>query len=330
MRCLADFEVVAELCLKQPNEVIAFSLPFGNVEVHLKNDANRATAQASLLSVRIIFAADDLDSAVELSQSILADVLSALAFVTNGAFSLHRLKKIVDWTPGIVDRQMLVFAGAAAASPAEALLDRDLLKIVEDMNQLNLDTPIRSAMRWFRLGVGAEVLEEQFQYFWFALEIIAGIDKPNEKVHDRCTKCNGALYCEACKVHPTHRLFASQAIAKIIGDITGDTKGEVYAAISLVRNTLMHGRMLDEIEKDLPCESYKVVDRLGMIVWKALASLLTSKYKFQIPNVLLPSTYIRHALSAYTNITVRLPDGPNGLNVGSIDDIGINVEIVRS
>lgn len=330
MRCLADLELVADLCFIDSYEAFNISHQSGRFEFYVKNLTSTELDGQMLLSAQIIFDAENIEAAEDLSKSLLAEVLNALAFVTNAGFTLHRLVKIVDWTSGIDERQVLFFTSPKRVDPSAPLLERVLLESAELMLSLELDSPVKSAMRWFRLGVGADVLEEQFQYFWFALEIIAEIKKPTEKVYDACPKCQSPLFCEACKTHPDHRPFPKQAIEHLVSKITGDQSGEVFHTLNTVRNTLMHGRQLQDAEPDLPYESYKVVDKLGKIVWNSLASILPAKYAEKRPVHLLPNTYIRHELTAAVHATIKFPKGPNGQCIEFIRNLKPTVEIVRN
>ncbi|MGO7785661.1 methylamine utilization protein MauJ, partial [Rhizobium ruizarguesonis] len=58
---------------------------------------------------------------------------------------------------------------------------------------------MRRALRWYRLGIHAYSPDDQFTYFWFALEIVAEFQKPTSKVHDKFPHCQSALYCEKCE-----------------------------------------------------------------------------------------------------------------------------------
>ncbi|MYM66244.1 hypothetical protein GTP45_05265 [Pseudoduganella sp. FT55W] len=329
MKCLADYDVEVDICLEKPE---TFSSSLGSesqFEFHIKNKAQEGDKEGSLVSIKIVFEVDQIEDAADISRAILADIINSLAFVTNGRFSPYRLTKIIDWTPGLTSRTLLFFTEPAADAPAIAAIGDEILTFTQELIQLDLSNPLKSAMRWFRLGVAAEVLEEQFQYFWFALEILAQIDKPNDKVPDRCAKCRGALFCSACNEHPKHRAFSTQLIEKLVSDISGDTQGETYGIFVRVRNTLMHGNQLHEIESELPCEAYEVVDKLAGIVWKVICFNVNKKWPVSGRPFLLPSTYVKHLVMAATNMTITLPEGPNGLDIHSCDELGIEASVVR-
>jgi hypothetical protein len=58
------------------------------------------------------------------------------------------------------------------------------------------------SMRWWARGVSASPTWYQFQFFWYALEILAEHVKPADAVADRCPACPGELYCRECDKVP--------------------------------------------------------------------------------------------------------------------------------
>jgi hypothetical protein len=327
MKCLADYDVEVDICLEDSETFVSSPNQARKYDFYIKNKVQKENETNNTLSIKIVFDVDELENAADESKVILADIINSLAFVTNGKFSPYRLTKVIDWTPGLTSRRLIFYTEPAPDAAAIAAINAEILAFAQELIQLDLDTPIKSAMRWFRLGVAAEVLEEQFQYFWFALEILAQIDKPSDPVNDQCSKCKGALFCSACNEHPKHKPFNSQLIAKLVGEISRDNTGEVYKVFSKVRNTLMHGNQLHEIESKLPCESYKVVDKLAQTVWTTLHSKLNKAWPINGRPFLLPSTYVKHLITAATHMTITLPDGSNGLDVHACDDLGIEASI---
>jgi hypothetical protein len=330
MKCLADYDVEVDICLEDSKTFFSVPNQVSKYEFYIKNKVQKGNETNNILSIKIVFDVDAMENAADLSREILADIINSLAFVTNGKFSPYRLTKVIDWTPGLTSRRLIFYTEPAPDAAAIAAINDEILTFAQELIQLDLDSPIKSAMRWFRLGVAAEVLEEQFQYFWFALEILAQIDKSSDPVNDQCSKCKGALFCAACNEHPKHKPFNSQLIAKLVGEMSGDNTGEVYKVFGLIRNTLMHGRQLHEIESKLPCETYKVVDKLAQAVWTALHSKLNKVWPINGRPFLLPSTYVKHLIMAATNMTITLPDGPNGLDIHACDDLGIEASLTHN
>jgi hypothetical protein len=200
----------------------------------------------------------------------LANILSHLAYVTNRKFSIITLKRVIDWTPGIVERPAIIFVETPEWNLAEPKLDSAFLNTVERMLAMQSGEEQQTAMRWYRLAIRDDNIEDQFSYFWFALEIAAQKLKGTEKVPSSCPHCNGALYCQSCDTHPVHKRFASQAIQQIIYRVHPQDGDEVFKALHKVRNTLMHGGRIQSILDDLPCHEQQIVSKLAFVTWRAI------------------------------------------------------------
>lgn len=127
-----------------------------------------------------------------------------------------------------------------------------------------------TAMRWFRLGVSESNHEQQFNYFWFALEIVAQALKTTEKRNSQCPRCHGRLYCEACKTHPTHRPYPGEAIRDLVGRVDPAHGSDVFETLQKVRHTLLHGNRIESIVAELPCNPQQAVDTLARVTWWAI------------------------------------------------------------
>ena len=83
--------------------------------------------------------------------------------------------------------------------------------------------------------------EEQFSYFWFALEVAAKTMKGKEKIASKCPKCQGKLFCEICKDYPLHRRYSGEAIQQVVETVHPADSEQVFKTLQLIRHTLMHG-----------------------------------------------------------------------------------------
>ena len=164
---------------------------------------------------------------------------------------------------------------------------------------LTFETPpaIRRALRWYRLGVDFDVPDDQFTYFWFALETVAEYQKSNAKVHDKCPHCQSPLYCETCRDHPVHKPYAKQAIRDLLKAADQEFDDATFGLLDGTRNSLMHGSTLKEIEKSLPDPHDKIVDTLGRLLWRALI--------IQFPRELFDGTLVMGAPSTYLHYTAH-------------------------
>jgi hypothetical protein len=192
------------------------------------------------------------------------------------------------------------------------VLDEQITHTADHLLQHDIPPALRRAMRWYRIGISAPMPDDQFQYFWFALELIAISKESTEKVNDRCPTCRSPLYCETCNTHPLHWPYEKQKIRALIQAVDKECNEAKLEMLEKARNTLMHGGTLREIEEKLPQPHEEVVDILGKIVFFALLNqfpreLFTEKLTF-----LNPSTYVHRTLSGIAHMQTVVPRNADG------------------
>jgi hypothetical protein len=314
MRCIADFEVLSDFCIADDTKKLKLRHPTGHYEVHIKNGPKPQPPALPHLSVQVIFDSPDLSTAKGDSREHLFDALNMLAFVTNSRFEYHRLLKIIDWTPGITMREALIFTGFDPATDPEPMLNDALVDSAQKLLETESAPAMKRALRWFRLGLAGESPEETFQYFWFALEIVAEGQKSPAKVHDRCPKCQGNLYCESCKEYPTHRPYAKQAIRQLINEIIEEDADKIFGVLDKARNALMHGARLKDVEEALNVSSEHLVDILGRVAWRSLLRLLPPNVELMNTELAMaePTSYVRRRMTYSAHIITVVPTGADG------------------
>ncbi len=297
MRCLANYEIESDMSVISDETRLKIDHPKGEFTAYVKNVVRPDYSAPFMLSLQIGFDAPSLEDAREIARDKLIQCLNMLAFNTGASVHLHRTKQIVDATPGLGMKQCLVWADSFGHDDPQPFLDEAVVESIEHLLQFDPPRAIQRALRWYRLGIHASVPEDQFQYFWFALEIVAEHRKPSDKVNDKCPVCRSPLYCEACKEHPTHKPYPKQAIRDVIEAVNEDVDEETMNALDKTRNALMHGATLKEVN-DLPKSGEQMVDVLGKIVFMALVhqfpkDLFTEK-KVRFGD---PTTYIRRKMT---------------------------------
>jgi hypothetical protein len=190
--------------------------------------------------------------------------------------------------------------------------DERILRSIERLLQFDPPPAIRRALRWYRIGLNASLPEDQFIYFWFALEILAEYQKAPEKVTDNCPHCRSALYCETCDTHPTHRPYAKQAILALIKAVEPACEEETLEALDKCRNALMHGATLKEIESSLPKFDEHIVDVLGRILFKALVNQFPRQIFEEEVQIGAPTTYLHLTMSAFAHVRTVFPEDESG------------------
>ncbi|GAB7025750.1 methylamine utilization protein MauJ [Geotalea toluenoxydans] len=329
MNCIADFEVLSDLCVENDTKKLKIVHPAGRYELHIKNGPKQATPQSPFLSVQVIFESPDLNTAKELSKEFLTDGLNALAFVTNSRFEYSRILKIVDWTPGESKRGALLFTEFDPANEPVSMLNDSFIESTQKLLEIEMSPQIKRALHWFRLGLAGESVEDTFQFFWFAFEILAEAQKKPLKIHDRCPKCRTDLYCESCKEYPTHKPYPKQAICQLVNDLVANNADELFGFLDMARNALMHGDWLEDIEADIPFSSDYLVDILGKLTCNAILRILPNESLTADLVIGEPDSYVRRKMSAVAHINTVVPlDSDGKLHIENFPKFDVSIKPV--
>jgi hypothetical protein len=312
MRCVANYEVKAEVSVFEDDRWMAIKHPNGLFRARIRNIVRKDFSSPFLLSLHLYFDVPSLDEAADIAEERLADCLNILAFVTGSRFMRHRIRQIVDCASGVQMRSCLLWADSIGHEDPTPLLDDRIANSIERLLTFDAPPAIRRAMRWYRLGINSSIPDDQFQCFWFALEIIATSQKSSEKVPDLCPHCRSPLYCESCKKHPAHRPYDKQAIRALIKVIDKDCDDKVLDILEKTRNSLMHGETMREIEKGLPEPHDEIVDVLGRIVFMALINQFPREIFQEKVIIGNPSTYVHRALAGVAHVQTVVPEGSDG------------------
>lgn len=194
----------------------------------------------------------------------------------------------------------------------QPFLNAEQTKTIERLLEFDIPPAIRRALRWYRLGIDADVTDDQFTYFWFSLEIVAEFQKPSTKVNDKCPVCQNALYCEACVTYPLHRPYPKQTIRELILQLDKNCDEATVALLDKTRNSLMHGATLREIEHSLPDPHEAIVDKLGKILWMALIRQFPAEMFDGSLEMGVPSTYVHYKQNAVAHIQTVVPVDSDG------------------
>ena len=252
MRVLADFVLDSDLCLKPESGPLTLNGPDGSFALTLSNAEHDQTLKSSVLSAQLIFDTPSFENVKTAAIDKLSVCLNSLTYATNRKFASVVLKRIIDWTPGTIDRRALIYKETPEWDIAEPALDPDFMHTAERL--LAMSSGAQAAMRWYRRAIGANVIDDQFSYFWFALEIVAETLKGAERVPSKCPHCQSALFCEKCNTHPTHRRYPGEAIQQTIQRVHPQTSDEIFSTLQTIRHSLMHGGRISSVIDKLPCD----------------------------------------------------------------------------
>jgi len=315
MQCVANYEMKAEASVFEDGRWLQIAHPKGLFRARLRNIVRNDFSTPFLLTLHLYFEAPNLDEAHEIAEERLVDCLNMLVLTTGCRFTRHRIRQIVDATsPGITGmRSLHMWGDSIGHDDPHPVLDEDVTHTAEHLLKYDIPPALRRAMRWYRLGVNSTIPDDQFQYFWFALEVVAVSKESTEKVSDKCPVCRSPLFCEKCKTRPLHWPYEKQKIQSLIQAVDKECDDEKLEMLETARNTLMHGGTLKEIQEKLSQPREAIVDTLGKIVFLTLLSqfpqelLAAKKLKF-----LSPSTYVNRTLTGVAHMQMPVPLDADG------------------
>lgn len=327
MRCVANFEVASEASVVADDLVLTINDPGGTFKTRIKNIPRSEYAVPFLLSFHIYFEAQNLYEAEDVAESNLATCLNMLAFTTGCAFRKHRVRQIVDAGAALKGglRDMLIWGNRIEYDDPQPFLRDGIISSIEQLMRFDIAPAIRRALRWYRLGICDTAPDDQFTYFWFALEIVAEFQKSSTKIPSKCPHCQSSLYCEKCEKHPEHRPYPKQAIRELIFAVDAECDEETVRLLDKTRNSLMHGSTLREIESSLPDPHESVVDILGNILWKAILRQFPAELLDGPLELGVPSTFVHYTPNMAAHIQTVVPQDADGHL--RLDSLGIVVEV---
>jgi len=266
---MADYRVESELRLAEGEEQLSFAKAAGvRILIGDAIDPN----DRGLLAVQVSLNAPDLEAADKATDEGLRRFLYLLSLVTSTGFRVRRKNWLVDWSPGLMMRDAYIYAKAPSPNPMPAL-GAGQIEAAQTIESWGMASAAEQAMRWYAIGVRSTVPEDQFQYFWFVVELLAASQPRSKKVADKCPTCQGDLFCPSCNTVSTHRPYQKQ---RMEGLLRRHEDAEWVSRFFLTRNALMHGGTRESIVADVQREAqdniefHDLVDRLGRAAWKCV------------------------------------------------------------
>ena len=325
---IAQIEVEAECVLPDDAEPIKYEDPHGQFQVRLSNRNICPLSEKPLLEMQLEFEADNLEDAHQQAKPLAREFLYWLSFVSKSHFRVSHVERILDWTPGLAMREQYVYHTDHTQMPTP-LLSADLTKTIELLNTEGVPSEVKRAIRWFANGVSAELMDDQFQCFYYAIEILAEYHKSPDRVPDLCPRCRGELFCQTCDEVSKHRPYAKQAIQQLIATVVEKGPGKAFELLDTTRNHIMHGRLIDEIEDELPIPFKDIVDHAGGIAWTCIMNSIPMPLGSHHLALAETTTYVRKRLIVWVHAKVGGdaigdPDNPQLSEKSSL-----NISIIR-
>lgn len=309
-RWLYHCEVEAHVCLAEGEGRLECQHPSGHYKLILENKAVTPGGEVPLLDAYVILDADDLETAITVARGYLREALETLVFATGFRLRHHRDVIICDWSRGIESREARVYNAAPPPNfPIRALVP-ELMGTLRTLLERDRPEAVRRTLRWYSNGVSAGPPDEQFEWFWLAIEVLAQFTRNVEPVPDLCPRCRGELFCKACNEMPKHRPYPRQAILALLRQHAGNEAEDLFDDASAFRNALMHGEPLKAVQEERGKSIDEVVDRLGQVAWKALGIFLLPT-SVDSPEraiaILSPSTYLNRRLRVTAQVAFGSP-----------------------
>lgn len=323
-RWIGQLEIEAECLLPDGAGPFQYVEPNGLYSVRLVNRAVRPLAETPLLEMQLEFESPDLRSADQEVGRLARHFLYWLSFATQSAFRVRAVERVIDWTPGLNEREQFHYFVDRADMPFRGVV-ADLAATIALFSE-HAPPAVNRAVRWFSNAMVADLMDDQFQCFFFAIEILAEHHKASERVADLCPKCRKELFCKSCNGVPTHKPYPKQAIRQMLQRFIPLGADETFHLFNGVRNDLMHGKQIDEIEADLPIKFEAVVDRIGEAAWRCVIHSLRAKPGKYRPTLLHASTFVRRNLVLKTHLRMGAKGGDP--NLPRLEDQGtLNVSV---
>jgi hypothetical protein len=270
---MADFRVESRLILAPRSRELTAKI--GDHEFFLQ-DASPDDPAGESLAAQVKLAAEDIKSAESASLEAMRHFLDLLSFSTGFGFRIHRRRFVMDWTPGLEVREALAYGHASDTDDSWPELEGVYLDTAREIAESENLKQFRPAMHWYSAGLRSMIAEDQFQYFWFVLELIAEITKSKELVADKCQRCGSDLFCNSCNSVSQHRPFVKQGIETVMDrlNISKERQRNLFA----IRNGLMHGDTRDEIESKLQSKSpdFEFADAVDFLASCAFMAIFNS------------------------------------------------------
>ena len=206
-RWLMKFDVEAHVCLPHSLKRWRFNHPTGLYEVVLVNHDVRPAVAKPLLYAYITYEAEDIGAAQDAGARFLTRFLDYLSFATGSRFSVQHRLALFDWSPGAKTRRGRVYRSFPDPNIPTPLLHQELADSLRPFISADPGDDVLRALHWFALGVSGSPTDEQFQFFWFAIETLAVEIRDTSRFPDECPRCHTRLHCPECSETPTHRPY---------------------------------------------------------------------------------------------------------------------------
>ena len=186
MESFWEFEVEAHACLPREKKdfVVRLYISQENIEFYMQNGNVGIGTEIPTLITALVFDSELLETGFEEGRQIITEILNALTITTSATFRYKRSIRLVDWTEGLREREYKVSKPFPGHELPYEHLEPALLVTAMRIWASRKSNGLQLAVHWFSSGIAARLPEDQFQFFWFVLELIAERKLRVGKVHD--------------------------------------------------------------------------------------------------------------------------------------------------
>jgi hypothetical protein len=228
----------------------------------------------SCLIAEVVGNVASVDIAITELRANLAAQLDLLAFVAQSRFKIVEEIRLIEWEPHQKSRMIYILSSQDARYPPEPHPLEIFIKSSINIEEAKPQSYVRKALKYFRLGLLEEQLEDQFMRFWLALEIIAENSKNDIRSPITCMKCGAPLLCE-CGQTQSRKPMAKDAILDLMNNISEGAFVNISRNILDARNALMHGSSVATVEKKCKLSMGQLTEHLGVVSWSGIEGAMS-------------------------------------------------------
>jgi hypothetical protein len=267
-RFRADYEVVSSSVLDENLPTFSVNVPDSGFSVSFRNATQDDNGHVPNLIASVIGTSESISAAADEFRNVLARCLDVLTFSTHAIFKIYQCILVMDWEPFQKERHVIFQRKFGTFEPPSPDIVSQCAATTQAVLDLNPPVHIERALQWFRYAIIGEQPEEQFQYFWLAMEVIAEATRTKDKVEIPCAECGSHLECSSCHHIPTRIPMPQQEIRNWADKIYGTNGPAIFRTLNSARNHLLHGGSRESLAAKLKVPSTDVIiNTAGYLAW---------------------------------------------------------------
>lgn len=301
---MADFDVISHVAVATDKK-LRFKAPDESYTIHIKDKNTKSGTENPILSVQVIYDSENGVESKDIGEAFLRNFLHVLCFLTGSRLKIKNINCIINLEANDGMYECHQYRTDPDINIPHRILNDDLLNSVKLLTTNPLRKMGDRAIDLYNMGVNALYSDEQYTFFWLALETLSIALKSDEPVNIECPDCSDNLFCKKCDDYPKRKPFDKNAITSLLDRVhKGKGHDELVAVLFEFRNTIFHGRSVNKCEKNHSIKIQKVVDILGGIVFCALWQMVKlPEGQWRIP-MTQPNTYAHFEVQSVAKLGI--------------------------